>query len=96
MIKFEKDNYIMYFDCAETAAEWLVEQHEKGGDFDIISDYYDEFEYWLNDRYTAYEILKYPTDYSLEEIHEQWLYYIVCQVENCYDEFEEISEEDED
>ena len=58
MIRFEKDNYIMYFEDADAAAKWLAKENDVGGQFeDLINEVYDNFGRWVNHHWTAYDIL---------------------------------------
>ena len=96
MIKFEKNNYITYFDNEEDAAEWLIEEYENYGQFDIIREYYDDFIYWVNDNFSAYDILtSVPGDYTLENVREDWERYIKWNIKDGnYEEFTVEEEED--
>ena len=96
MIKFEKNNYITYFDNEEDAAEWLIEEYENYGQFDIIREYYDDFIYWVNDNFSAYDILtSVPGDYTLENVREDWERYIKWNIrDGNYEEFTIEEEED--
>ena len=71
MIKFEKDIFITYFKTAEDAAEWLVEEWDKGGEFaNILENEFYTFGYWLNDHYTAIDIL--TMGYTYNELYEEY------------------------
>ena len=96
MIKFEKNNYITYFEDEENAAEWLIEEYENYGQFDIIREYYDDFIYWVNDNFSAYDILtSVPGDYTLENVREDWERYIKWNIrDGNYEEFTIEEEED--
>ena len=96
MIKFEKNNYITYFEDEENAAEWLIEEYENYGQFDIIREYYDDFIYWVNDNFSAYDILtSVPGDYTLENVREDWERYIKWNIrDGNYEEFTVEEEED--
>ena len=96
MIKFEKNNYITYFEDEEDAAEWLIEEYENYGKFDIIREYYDDFIYWVNDNFSAYDILtSVPGDYTLENVREDWERYIKWNIrDGNYEEFTIEEEED--
>lgn len=73
MIKFEKDNYIMYFEDADKAAEWVINQYENGGEFeDILEDIYEDFGGWVNDQFTAYDILSDKAHYDFDELWKEW------------------------
>ena len=72
MIKFEKDNYIMYFKTAEDAAQWLVEEWDKEGEFaNILENEFYTFGHWLNDHYNALDIL--IMKYTYEELYEEYM-----------------------
>ena len=96
MIKFEKNNYITFFEDEEDAAEWLIEEYENYGQFDIIREYFDDFIYWVNDNFSAYDILtSVPGDYTLENVREDWERYIKWNIrDGNYEEFTVEEEED--
>ena len=73
MIRFEKDNYIMFFKDADIAAEWVINQYENCGDFEgILEDIYKDFGSWVNDQWTAYDILSESTHYNFDELWDEW------------------------
>ena len=73
MIRFEKDNYIMYFEDADAAAEWLVKEYNEGGQFKkLINEVYDNFERWVNNCWTAYDILCEPHHFNYDELYAEW------------------------
>ena len=81
MIKFEKDNYIMYFKTAEDAAEWLISEWEVLGRFgDILADEDLTFGCWLNDHYNALDIL--TMGYTYDELYEEYLEGLVYDIYN--------------
>ena len=94
MIKFEKDNYIMYFNTAEDAAQWLVEEWDKGGEFaSILDNKFYTFSYWLNDHYSAMDIL--IMKYTYAELFEEYiegLAYNIYHNNICY--FERVEDEE--
>ena len=72
MIKFEKNDYIMYFNTAEDAAQWLVNEWDTGGDFcSVLENEFYTFGYWLNDHFSALDIL--IMKYTYEELHEEYM-----------------------
>ena len=89
MIKFEKDNYIMYFEDADQAAEWVIDQYENGGEFEgILEDIYTDFGSWVNDNWTAYDILSEPTHYIFDELWDEWKANIAHDIHyNLFDYF---------
>ena len=45
MIRFEKDNYIMYFEDADAAAAWFAKENDEGGQFsELMDEVYDNFQ----------------------------------------------------
>ena len=94
MIKFEKDNYIMYFKTAEDAAQWLVEEWDAGGEFEsILEDEFYTFGYWLSDHYSALDIL--TMQYTYEELYEEYMEGLVYDIYHdniCY--FERVEDEE--
>ena len=74
MIRFEKDNYIMYFEDADAAATWLAKENVEGGQFeDLINEVYDNFGRWVNHYWTAYDILCEPHHFNYDELYAEWL-----------------------
>ena len=71
MIKFEKDNFITYFKTAEEAAQWLIDEWNRGSEFEsILENEFYTFENWLNERYTTYDLLL--MGYTYGELHEDY------------------------
>jgi hypothetical protein len=74
MIKFEKDNYIMYFADADTAASWLIKEHDEDGQFaDLLDEVYNNFGRWVNWHWTAYDVLCEPHHFNYDELYAEWL-----------------------
>ena len=74
MIRFEKDNYIMYFEDADAAAAWLIKEHDEEGQFaDLLDEVYNNFGRWVNLYWTAYDILCEPQHFNYDELYAEWL-----------------------
>ena len=74
MIKFEKDNYIMYFEDADAAAAWLIKEHDEEGQFaDLLDEVYNNFGRWVNLYWTAYDSLCEPQHFNYDELYAEWL-----------------------
>ena len=88
MIRFEKDNYIMYFEDADVAAKWLAKENDEGGQFeDLINEVYDNFGRWVNDRWTAYDILCEPHHFNYDELYAEWLEGLAYDIHHNYIEY---------
>lgn len=73
MIKFEKDNEITFFATAEEAVEWLENEYNENGKYaELLEEVAVPFAWWVNDRYTAYDILSDPEYYTYNSLHEDW------------------------
>ena len=95
MIKFEKDNYIMYFEDADAAAEWLAKENDEGGQFeDLINEVYDNFGRWVNDHWTAYDILCELHHFNYDELYAEWLDGLAYDIHHNYIEY--FTNENED
>lgn len=86
MIKFEKDNEVIEFENARAAAEWLTEMHdlndEKYGL--LLEDVEEPFDWWVNNNYTAYDILCEPHYFNYDELYEEWFNGLIWNIENNY------------
>lgn len=88
MIRFEKDNYIMYFDDADAAAEWLAKENEEGGQFeDLINEVSDNFGRWVNDHWTAYDILCDVKHFNYDELYAEWLEGLAYDIHHNFIEY---------
>ena len=86
MIKFEKDNYIMYFEDADAAAEWLVKEWGTDGNFaNILENEFYTFGYWLNDHYNALDIL--IMKYTYEELYKEYMEDLAYDIHHNYIEY---------
>ena len=95
MIKFEKDNYVMYFEDADKAAEWVINQYENGDEFeDVLQDIYKDFGTWVNDQWTAYDILSESTHYYFDELWDEWARDLAYGIHHNY--FDYFTNEDKD
>lgn len=81
MIRFEKDNKITYFKDAEAAAEWLETKWDEGDEEfgQILEDEYTPFAFWVNDNWTAMDILM-DNDFNYEDLHNEWLAELAYQI----------------
>ena len=86
MIKFEKDNYLIYFKDEEAVIEWLIDNHNSDNpQFDLL-DWYDcDFHFWVNDNYTAMDILDYHL--TREDLVEDWRDALGSYIRNWWEEF---------
>ncbi len=88
MIRFEKDSYIMYFEDADAAAKWLAKENDMGGQFeDLINEVYDNFGRWVNDHWTAYDILCEPHHFNYDELYAEWLEGLAYDIHHNYIEY---------
>ena len=88
MIRFEKDNYIMYFEDADAAADWLVEEHDEGGQFsDLLDEVYNNFGRWVNWHWTAYDILCEPHHFNYDDLYAEWLEGLAYDIHHNYIEY---------
>ena len=88
MIRFEKDNYIMYFEDADAAARWLAKENDEGGQFeDLINEVSDNFGRWVNDHWDAYDILCDPQDFNYDELYSEWLEGLAYDIHHNYIEY---------
>ena len=94
MIKFEKDEFIMFFSNGDEAVVWLEKEFKEGGRFeDLLSECEDTFADWLNYNYSAFEILL--GDYNYDELHKEWAEDLAYDIEhNCIDYFYNLEEID--
>lgn len=96
MIKFERDGEITYFKDARAALEWLVENYNKGNDYDLLSDYCCCFPAWVNHRYCAMDILLDPDYYNYNDLYEMWEEEMMSDIDcGCFDELERVWEDEE-
>lgn len=93
MFKFEKDGYVKYFETAEETAEWLIQQADECSELDILYDVEESFDWWLNENFTAYDILMDAgEDPSLHhKLRKRWKQRIINLVADA-DYFEEVTE----
>lgn len=97
MIKFEKDNYIMLFEDADKAAEWLVKEFDEGGQFEeVLPEVAQTFASYVNDNYTAYDILCEPHYYKYDEMYNEWLSELAYDIHHNYIEYFTNDEVDND
>ena len=88
MIRFEKDNYIMYFEDADAAAAWLAKEHDEGGQFeDLIDEVSDNFGRWVNEHWDAYDILCEPHHFSYDELYSEWFDGLAYDIHHNYIEY---------
>ena len=88
MIRFEKDNYIMYFEDADAAAEWLAKEYDEGGRFeDLINEVSDNFGRWVNEHWSAYDILCEPHHFNYDELYAEWLECLAYDIHHNYIEY---------
>ena len=88
MIKFEKDNYIMYFEDADAAAEWLVKKYNEDGQFsDLLDEVYNNFGRWVNLYWTAYDILCEPHHFNYDELYAEWLERLAYDIHHNHIEY---------
>ena len=88
MIRFEKDNYIMYFEDADAAAKWLAKEFDMGGQFeDLINEVYDNFGHWVNDQWSAYDILCEPHHFNYDKLYSEWLEGLAYDIHHNYIEY---------
>ena len=96
MIKFERDNVITYFKDAEAALAWLIENYNKGNDYDLLSEYGYCFPAWVNLNYNAMDILLDPEYYNYNDLYEMWEDEVMSDIRGgCFDELQ-VMEEDND
>ena len=84
MIRFEKGDVVKYFANGMEAAEWMEEEWENLGEFqDLLEDEAETFGYWLNDNFTAFDIL---TDRTLtyDDLHTEWIEGLAHDIEHNY------------
>ena len=97
MIKFERDNKITYFKDAEAALEWLIENYNKGNEYDLLSDYSSSFPAWVNQNYSAMEILLNPDYCSYDNLYELWKEDTIYDINSgWFDELQPLEEDDND
>ena len=88
MIKFEKDNYIMYFEDADAAAQWLAKENDEGGQFsELMDEVYDNFGRWVNEHWTAYDILCEPHHFNYDELYAEWISGLAYDIHHNYLEY---------
>lgn len=88
MIKFEKDNYIMYFKDADAAAAWLAKEYDEGGQFeDLLNEVSDSFGRWVNEHWSAYDILCEPHHFNYDELYAEWLEALAYDIHHNYIEY---------
>ena len=96
MIKFERDGEITYFKDAEAALEWLVENYNKGNDYDLLSDYCCCFPAWVNQNYNAMDILLDPQYCNYNYLYELWEEEVMSDIRNgWFDELQLMEDEDD-
>ena len=97
MIKFERDNEITYFKDAETALEWLIENYNKGNDYDLLSEYCCCFPAWVNQNYNAMDILLDPEYYNYNDLYEMWEDEMCSDIRcGCFDELQPMEDAEND
>jgi hypothetical protein len=88
MIKFEKDNYIMCFENADAATDWLVKEYDENGQFsDLLDEVYNNFGRWVNWHWTAYDILCEPHHFNYDELYREWLEGLAYDIHHNYIEY---------
>ena len=83
MIKFEKDNKIIYFKNAEEAAQWLIDQyHGFNNEYnELLEEIYVIFEDWVNDQWSAYDILCSLSHWDYEYIYNEWMQGLIFNIQ---------------
>ena len=80
--------------CGEVV---LVENYNKGNDYDLLSDYCCCFPAWVNHRYCAMDILSDPDYYNYNDLYEMWEEEMMSDIDcGCFDELEHVWEDEED
>ena len=88
MIRFEKDNYIMYFEDADAAAKWLIKEYDENGQFsDLLDEVYNNFGRWVNWHWTAYDILCEPHHFNYDELYVEWIEGLAYDIHHNYIEY---------
>ena len=88
MIKIEKDSYIMYFEDADAATDWLVKEYDENGQFsDLLDEVYDNFGRWVNHHWTAYNILCELHHFNYDELYAEWLDELTYDIHHNYIEY---------
>ena len=83
MIKFDNGAVTKYFETAEDAAKWLVDEWDNDGEFAyLLENEFYTFGYWLNDHYTAIDIL--TIGYTYNELYEDYFEGLVYDVGHDY------------
>ena len=106
MIKFEYKDITIEFQSWYDAANWLYYQWDERGNerirhmIDSSSSYFMDFTAWVNDNYTAYDILSRCNDDLYADLFERYLYDLADDLADVvYDFcvfFAEIEEEEEE
>ena len=85
MIKFEKDNEITFFATAEEVVEWLENEYKSGGRYaELLEEISEPFHWWVNDHWSAYDILSDPEWYTYDSLHQDWVSELAYDIRNGY------------
>jgi hypothetical protein len=85
MIKFEKDEVVKYFDNDKEAAQWLDQEYKSGGRYaELLEEISEPFHWWVNDHWSAYDILSDPEHFTYDSMHEEWLLELAYDIRNGY------------
>lgn len=97
MIKFERDGKITYFKDAEAALEWLIENYHKCNEYDLLSEYSCSFPNWVNQNYSAMEILLNPEYCTYNCLYELWEEEVISDINlGWFDELQPVEDDNND
>ena len=85
MIKFEREEVVKYFENGLEAAKWLDNEWETDGQFGfLLQEVAETFGEWINNHFTAYDILVDSTDTTFSELYEEWIQGLAFDIEHNY------------
>ena len=97
MIKFERDNEIIYFKDAEAVLEWLIKNHDEGNKYDLLDEYSYWFAAWVEQNYTVMDILLAPEWYTYNNLYETWEEDILYDINSgWFDELQPVEDNNDD